>query len=93
MAGILWAYSLLASTLLIVIWTVYKCALANTGFFRFNRIILLSSIAIAFILPIFILHPFWMIGMVENDVDINSSQISIIYIADSVSKNVTPVWD
>lgn len=93
MAGILLAYSLLASTLLIVIWTVYKSALANTGFFRFNRIILLSSIVIAFILPVFILHPFWMIDMVENDIDINPSQIGIVYIADTVSETVTPVWD
>ncbi len=31
MAGVLLAYSLLASTLLIVVWAVYKCALANLG--------------------------------------------------------------
>ena len=30
MAGIFLAYSLLASTLLIVVWVVYKCVLANT---------------------------------------------------------------
>lgn len=44
MTGVLLAYSLLASTLLIVVWVVYKCALANLGCFRFNRILLLSCV-------------------------------------------------
>ena len=93
MAGIFLAYSLLASTLLIVVWAVYKCILANTGCFRFNRTLLLSCIMLAFILPVFILNPFWITDIVEDNIEIAFNPVEIAYIANTVSEEITPVWD
>lgn len=93
MAGIFLAYSLLASTLLIVIWAVYKCALANIGCFRFNRIFLLSCIMLAFVSPIFILNPFWIADIVEDNIEIAFNTVEIAYIANTVSEGITPIWD
>lgn len=93
MAGVLLAYSLLASTLLIVVWAVYKCALANLGCFRFNRTLLLSCVGISFILPVFILNPFWVADIVENNVEIAFNPVEIAYIANTVSEQITPIWD
>lgn len=93
MAGVLLAYSLLASTLLIVVWAVYKCVLANTGCFRFNRILLLSCITLAFVFPIFILNPFWVADIVENNVKIAFNSVDVAYIANTVSEQITPIWD
>ena len=93
MAGIFLAYSLLASTLLIVVWAVYKCALANTGCFRFNRILLLSCIMLAFVTPIFILNPFWIADIVEDNVDTAFNPAEISYITNTISEGITPVWD
>ena len=93
MAGIFLAYSLLASTLLIVVWAVYKCVLANTGCFRFNRILLLSCITLAFVFPIFILNPFWVADIVENNVEIAFNSVDVAYIANTVSEQITPIWD
>ena len=83
MAGIFLAYSLLASTLLIVVWVVYKCALANLGCFRFNRILLLSCVGISFILPVFILNPFGVADIVENNVEIPFNPVHLAYIANT----------
>lgn len=80
MAGIFLVYSLLASTLLIVVWAVYKCVLANTGCFRFNRILLLSCITLAFVAPIFILNPFWVADIMENNIEIAFNPVEIAYI-------------
>lgn len=93
MAGIFLAYSLLASTLLIVVWVVYKCALANLGCFRFNRTLLLSCVSISFILPVFILNPFWVADIVENNVEIAFNPVDVAYIANTVSEQITPIWD
>ena len=93
MAGIFLAYSLLASTLLIVVWAVYKCVLANTGCFRFNRILLLSCITLAFVFPIFILNPFWVADIMENNIEIAFNPVEIAYIANTVSEQITPIWD
>lgn len=93
MAGVLLAYSLLASTLLIVVWAVYKCALANLGCFRFNRILLLSSITLAFVFPIFILNPFWVADIMENNIEIAFNPVEVAYIANTVSEQITPIWD
>lgn len=93
MAGVLLAYSLLASTLLIVVWAVYKCALANLGCFRFNRTLLLSCVGISFILPVFILNPFWVADIVENNVEIAFNPVDVAYIANTVSEQITPIWD
>ena len=93
MAGVLLAYSLLASTLLILVWAVYKCALANLGCFRFNRTLLLSCVGISFILPVFILNPFWVADIVENNVEIAFNPVEIAYIANTVSEQITPIWD
>ena len=93
MAGVLLAYSLLASTLLIVVWAVYKCALANLGCFQFNRILLLSCVGISFILPVFILNPFWVADIVENNVEIAFNPVEIAYIANTVSEQITPIWN
>ena len=93
MAGIFLAYSLLASTLLIVIWAVYKCVLANTGCFRFNRILLLSCITLAFVFPIFILNSFWVADIMENNIEIAFNPVEIAYIANTVSEQITPIWD
>lgn len=93
MAGIFLAYSLLASTLLIVVWAVYKCVLANTGCFRFNRILLLSCITLAFVAPIFILNPFWVADIMENNIEIAFNPVEIAYIANTVSEQITPIWD
>ena len=93
MAGILLAYSLLASTLLIVVWAVYKCVLANTGCFRFNRILLLSCITLAFVAPIFILNPFLVGNIMENNIEIAFNPVEIAYIANTVSEQITPIWD
>lgn len=93
MAGIFLAYSLLASTLLIVVWAVYKCALANIGCFRFNRIFLLSCIMLAFVSPIFILNPFWIADIVEDNIKIAFNMVEIAYIANTVSEGITPIWD
>lgn len=93
MAGIFLAYSLLASTLLIVVWAVYKCILANTGCFRFNRILLLSCITLAFVAPIFILNPFWVADIMENNIEIAFNPVEIAYIANTVSEQITPIWD
>lgn len=93
MTGTLLAYSLLASTLLIVVWTVYKCFLANLGSFRFNRIFLLFCVVLSFILPLFILNPFWAGNMVTENMDISLDPIEIAYIADTVSEKIIPIWD
>ena len=93
MAGVLLAYSLLASTLLIVVWAVYKCALANLGCFRFNRTLLLSCVGISFILPVFILNPFWVADIMENNIEIAFNPVEIAYIANTVSEQITPIWD
>ena len=93
MAGIFLAYSLLASTLLIVVWAVYKCVLANTGCFRFNRILLLSCTTLAFVFPIFILNPFWVADIMENNFEIAFNPVEIAYIANTVSEQITPIWD
>ena len=93
MAGVLLAYSLLASTLLIVVWAVYKCALANLGCFRFNRTLLLSCVGISFILPVFILNPFWVADIVENNVEIAFNPVDVAYIANTVPEQITPIWD
>ena len=93
MAGIFLAYSLLVSTLLIVVWAVYKCALANIGCFRFNRIFLLSCIMLAFVSPIFILNPFWIADIVEDNIEIAFNTVEIAYIANTVSEGITPIWD
>lgn len=93
MAGIFLAYSLLASTLLIVVWAVYKCVLANTGCFRFNRILLLSCITLAFVSPIFILNPFWLADIMENNIEIAFNPVEVAYIANTVSEQITPIWD
>ena len=93
MAGIFLAYSLLASTLLIVVWAVYKCVLANTGCFRFNRILLLFCITLAFVAPIFRLNPFWVGDIMENNIEIAFNPVEIAYIANTVSEQITPIWD
>ena len=93
MAGIFLAYSLLASTLLIVVWAVYKCALANLGCFRFNRTLLLSCVGISFILPVFILNPFWVADIVENNIEIVFNPVEVAYIANTVPEQITPIWD
>ncbi len=93
MAGIFLAYSLLASTLLIVVWVVYKCVLANIGCFRFNRILLLSCITLAFVSPIFILNPFWFADIMENNIEIAFNPVEVAYIANTVSEQITPIWD
>ena len=93
MAGIFLAYSLLASTLLIVVWAVYKCVLANTGCFRFNRILLLSCITLAFVFPIFILIPFWVADIMENNIEIAFNPVEVAYIANTLSEQITPIWD
>lgn len=93
MAGIFLAYSLLASTLLIVVWAVCKCALANIGCFRFNRIFLLSCIMLAFVSPIFILNPFWIADIVEDNIEIAFNTAEIVYVANTVSEGITPIWD
>lgn len=93
MAGIFLAYSLLASTLLVVVWTVYKCVLANLGSFRFNRILLLSCVVLSFIFPLFILNPFWVGNMATENIDISLTPIEITYIADTVSEKIIPIWD
>ena len=93
MAGVLLAYSLLASTLLIVVWAVYKCALANLGCFRLNRTLLLSCVGISFIFPVFILNPFWVADIVENNVEIAFNPVDVAYIANTVPEQITPIWD
>lgn len=93
MTGVLLAYSLLASTLLIVVWVVYKCALANLGCFRFNRILLLSCVGISFILPLFILNPVWAVNMVEDNIDVAFNPVNIAYVANAVSEKIIPIWD
>lgn len=93
MVGVLLAYSLLASTLLIVVWVVYKCALANLGCFRFNRILLLSCVGISFILPVFVLNPFWAENMVEDNFNVASNTAKIAYVANTVSEKIIPIWD
>lgn len=93
MAGIFLAYSLLASTLLVVVWTVYKCVLANLGSFRFNRILLLFCVVLSFIFPLFILNPFWVGNMATENIDISLTPIEITYIADTVSEKIIPIWD
>lgn len=93
MAGVLLAYSLLASTLLIVVWAVYKCVLANLSCFRFNRILLLSCIGISFIFPLFILNPFWAVDMVEDSVAVVFNPVEITHFTDTVSEKIIPIWD
>lgn len=93
MAGIFLAYSLLASTLLIVVWAVYKCVLSNARCFRFNRILLLSCIIFAFVSPIVILNPFWIADIVENNTEVAFNPVEIAYIANTVSEEITPIWD
>lgn len=93
MTGALLAYSLLASTLLIVVWAVYKCFLANLGSFRFNRILLLLCVVLSFIFPLFILNPFWVGNIVTENIDINFTPVEINYIADTVSEKIIPIWD
>ena len=93
MAGIFLAYSLLASTLLIVVWVVYKCVLANTRCFRFNRILLLFCITLAFVFPIFILNSFWVADIMENNIEIAFNPVEVTYIANSISEEITPIWD
>lgn len=93
MTGALLTYSLLASTLLIVVWAVYKCFLANLGSFWFNRILLLLCVVLSFIFPLFILNPFWVGNVVTESIDINFTPVEINYIADTVSEKIIPIWD
>ena len=93
MTGTLLAYSLLASTLLILVWAVYRCFLANLDSFRFNRILLLFCVGISFIFPLFILNPFWVGNMVKDNIDISFTPIEINSITDTVSEKIIPIWD
>lgn len=93
MAGSLLAYSLLASTLLTVVWAVYKCTLANTGCFRFNRIFLLLSIIIAFILPPFILKPERIVDIKAENIEIDFDPTEIVNITQAVTEHITPIWN
>ncbi|WP_301038634.1 M56 family metallopeptidase [Parabacteroides goldsteinii] len=83
----------MASTLLIVVWVVYKCVLANTRCFRFNRILLLFCITLAFVSPIFILNTFWITDIMEDNIEIAFNPVEVTYIANSISEEITPIWD
>ena len=93
MIGNLLAYSLLASTLLTVVWVVYKSLLAETLYFRINRILLLFCVAFSFILPVFIITPRFVVDIAANHTDVVLDPIETFYIANTVSEKVTPIWD
>ena len=93
MIGNLLAYSLLASTLLTVVWVVYKSLLAETLYFRINRILLLFCVVFSFILPVFIITPRFVVDIAANHTDVVLDPIETFYIANTVSEKVTPIWD
>ena len=93
MTGSLLAYSLLASTLLTVVWAVYKCTLANAGCFRFNRIFLLLSIIIAFILPPFILKPECIVDIKSENIVLDLNPTEIVNVTQTVTEHIMPVWN
>ncbi|MYM13661.1 TonB family protein [Muribaculum intestinale] len=93
MIGNLLAYSLLASTLLTVVWVVYKSLLAETLYFRINRILLLFCVVFSFILPVFIITPRFVVNIAANHTDVVLDPIETFYIANTVSEKVTPIWD
>ena len=93
MTGSLLAYSLLASTLLTVVWAVYKCTLANAGCFRFNRIFLLLSIIIAFILPPFILKPECIVDIESENIVLDLNPTEIVNVTQTVTEHIMPVWN
>lgn len=93
MIGSLLAYSLLASTLLTVVWVVYKCTLANAGCFRFNRIFLLLSIIIAFILPPFILKPERIVDIDSENIVLDFNTTEIANVTQTVTEHIMPVWN
>ncbi len=93
MTGSLLAYSLLASTLLTVVWAVYKCTLANAGCFRFNRIFLLLSIIIAFILPPFILKPEYIVDIESENIVLDLNPAEIVNVTQTVTEHIMPVWN
>lgn len=93
MAGSLLAYSLLASTLLTVVWVVYKCTLANAGCFRFNRIFLLLSIIIAFILPPFILKPERIVDIDSETTVLDFNTTEIVNVTQTVTEHIMPIWN
>ena len=87
------AYSLLASTLLTVVWVVYKCTLANAGCFRFNRIFLLLSIIITFILPPFILKPECIVDIESESIVLDLNPTDIVNVTQTVTEHIMPVWN
>ena len=93
MTGSLLAYSLLASTLLTVVWVVYKCTLANAGCFRFNRIFLLLSIIITFILPPFILKPECIVDIESESIVLDLNPTDIVNVTQTVTEHIMPVWN
>lgn len=93
MTGSLLAYSLLASTLLTVVWVVYKCTIANAGCFRFNRIFLLLSIIIAFILPPFILKPERIVDIDSKNIVLDLNTTEIVNVTQTVTEHIMPVWN
>ena len=93
MIGNLLAYSLLASTLLTVVWVVYKSLLAETLYFRINRILLLFCVVFSFILPVFIITPRFVVDIAANHTNVVLDPIETFYIANTVSEKVTPIWD
>ena len=88
MIGNLLAYSLLASTLLTVVWVVYKSLLAETLYFRINRILLLFCVAFSFILPVFIITPRFVVDIAANHTDVVLDPIETFYIANTVSEKL-----
>ena len=93
MTGSLLTYSLLASTLLTVVWVVYKCTLANAGCFRFNRIFLLLSIIITFILPPFILKPECIVDIESESIVLDLNPTDIVNVTQTVTEHIMPVWN
>ncbi len=93
MAGSLLAYSLLASTLLTVVWVVYKCTLAKAACFRFNRIFLLLSIIIAFSLPPFILRPERVVVINYENIVNDFNVTDIGNVTHTVTEHIIPVWN
>ena len=93
MTGSLLAYSLLASTLLTVVWVVYKCTIVNAGCFRFNRIFLLLSIIIAFILPPFILKPERIVDIDSKNIVLDLNTTEIVNVTQTVTEHIMPVWN
>ena len=93
MTGSLLTYSLLASTLLTVVWVVYKCTLANAGCFRFNRIFLLLSIIITFILLPFILKPECIVDIESESIVLDLNPTDIVNVTQTVTEHIMPVWN